>query len=53
MGGSFSAQSADLHSIRVSYNGRQAFRSLGTLHVSQDGAVEDRPVSIRRQRFNG
>ena len=39
MGGSFSAQSADLHSIWASYKGKQAFRSLGTLHVSQEGYV--------------
>ena len=39
MRGSFSAQSADLHSIWASYKGRQAFRILGTLHVSQEGYI--------------
>ena len=39
MGGSFSAQSADLHSIWGAYNGRQGFRRLGALNISPEGYV--------------
>ena len=39
MGGSFSAQSADLHSIWAAYTGRQEFRCLGALTVSPEGYI--------------
>ena len=39
MGGSFSAQSANLHSIWAAYKGRQEFRRLGALNVSPKGYI--------------
>ena len=39
MGGSFSAQSADLHSVWGAYKRRNRFRQLGALHVSPEGFV--------------
>ena len=39
MGGSFSAQHADLHSIWGSYRGIQEFRCLGALNLSSEGNV--------------
>ena len=39
MGGSFSAQSADLHSVWGAYTGRQEFRRLGALTISPEGYV--------------
>ena len=37
MGGSFSAQGADLHSLWGVYSNRHLFRQLGTLHISESG----------------
>ena len=37
MSGSFSAQSADLHSIWSAYTHRQLFRALGQLHLTTEG----------------
>ena len=37
MGGSFSAQAADLHSLWGVYNNRHLFRQLGTLHIFESG----------------
>ena len=39
MGGSFSAQSADLHSAWGVFQGRHLFRKLGKLHISESGFV--------------
>ena len=37
MGGSFSAQAADLHSLWGVYSNRHLFRQLGTVHISESG----------------
>ena len=37
MGGLFSAQGADLHSVLGAYQGSQLFRKLGTLEISDEG----------------
>ena len=37
MGGSFSAQAADLHSLWGVYKGRHKFRALGELRISDEG----------------
>ena len=39
MGGSFSAQSADLHCVWSGYTGRSIFRRLGALNISAEGYV--------------
>ena len=39
MGGSFSAQSADLHCVWSGYTGRSIFRRLGALNIAPEGYV--------------